>query len=182
MSTLHLFDYGGHYSITNKFNLTITVEQNSTSSVQINRTGITNWYNPNYWEGPIEFSVNPGKLSVQTYISHYCSDTFDSYIVFFALITNSNASTSASGFFNVTELNTGIYPQECGTGNLYVSNITEWLNNREISTTVSSDPSTSTPISSIDSSEIISRLIPFFLSVLFILSVVILHRRTRRKF
>ena len=119
VSTLHLFDYLGHYSITNKFNLTVTVEQNSTSSVQINRTGISKWYQPNYWEGPIEFSMNPGDLSIQTYISHYCSDTFDNYIVFFALITNSNAS--ASGFFNVTELNYGIYPQECLTGNLYVS-------------------------------------------------------------
>ncbi len=115
------------------FSLTITVDGNSTSAVNV-----TAYWNPyinesEIWEGNLEFLVAPNCSHTEIYICHAVAD-YPLDLLFKASLLSKSAS--ASGFYNITTLHIGHF-FDVGTGFTSIDNITKWLQEISAPTTQS---------------------------------------------
>ncbi|MFX0087692.1 MAG: hypothetical protein ACFFAU_18725 [Candidatus Hodarchaeota archaeon] len=108
-------------SIGTIFNLTISLDGNSSSGLEIKYVGTGD---PQYyWEGIQEFSIHPNETHSELYVNHYVSDVTPLFNFQYYLI---EPDKSASGTYCLEQTHPG-YAVTVGTGNLYVKNITLWL-------------------------------------------------------
>ncbi len=112
------------------WNLTIKVEANSTSGVEVLYEKFTNsrimW---EYWVGALEFQVLPAQIQTETYVSHIEADTTD--FPYFKLVLL-NGSESASGSYTKIRVFEGYFIAELGTGFTYVEDIEAWLQRKAL--------------------------------------------------
>ncbi len=107
--------------IGEKYNVSFSLDSNSTTDVRI-----TCSISPNMWEGPTEISLQPSETKSQIYISHVCGDNLGVISPVFKLqLINSTAKVS--GYYKAVLLFDGYQHPSCGTGQIIVSNITQWL-------------------------------------------------------
>ncbi len=120
---VHIFTLDHIPQIGQKWNITFTLDPNSTTGVS--------WrgeHGSGMWEGPNQFNLTPGYSITNQFISHVCGDNYDVlFIRFYLQLFNSTATVSGS-FFALQLFAGYTNPQECNTGMLVVDDIDEWLN------------------------------------------------------
>ena len=107
------------------WNVTLQLDDDSTTGVEWEAKTGSNY--ENMWEGPAQFTQTEGEIVTHQYISHVCGDNMGHTGLFFGL-TLIDSTGSISGSYSA-ELLFGGYanPPECGTGQLIVPDISEWL-------------------------------------------------------
>jgi hypothetical protein len=147
------------------WNVSIFLFPNSTSGLKFQFGTIFGGYY-SYWEGPREFEVTPNQNYTVTYIQHHQSDAVVEWFLNYTLL---ESSMNASGTYSFFQTNYG-YPAAIGTGEIYVVNITAWLETRDLTTSTTSTTTTTT--------ESTSSL--GFITILLGITVVQLRRRPKR--
>jgi hypothetical protein len=104
------------------YNLTISLQSNSTSNVSFsifNNTG-------KHIEGWKIFTLSPNETRTEMYVSHYTSDVIPLRSAYYQLI---DGTKNASGTFLLQEVHGGynIPTVTIVTGPIYIENITAWL-------------------------------------------------------
>lgn len=135
------------------------------------------------WEGPTAFLLLPGDSVSHIYISHVCGDNYSDVMLLFRLQLI-NRTGEAWGVFSATCLHGGYAnPSECRTGQLYVSNITEWKYSQSSSSSsvtessTTSNSSTTTPSISISGNLTVGWV---YSSLLLAIIAVFVHRIHKR--
>lgn len=159
---LFLLGYWSALRIGEKYNVSLNLDSNSTTAVNI--TVATESSNPNMWEGPPQFTLHPAESFTTIYISHVCGDNLG-WIMPYFFLQLLNSTASASGSYLACVLSEGYSHPDCGTGQALVINITQWLSEMSYSTS---------------SSRSLSRYIPIgweLYPILFLTAILVVFRR-----
>ncbi|MHA2055499.1 MAG: hypothetical protein ACW99F_18120 [Candidatus Hodarchaeales archaeon] len=112
------------------WNITILVYSNSSSGLNVTFFSFIH----EWWQGKRNFTINPSDSRSEIYIQHGMSDDPSPVNFKYSLI---NTTNQASGEYIINQTFSG-YDTDVGTGHIYVSNITAWLEQME---TTSNPPS-----------------------------------------
>ncbi|MHA1996349.1 MAG: hypothetical protein ACW97Z_17600 [Candidatus Hodarchaeales archaeon] len=142
-SSQRLFEDGDHPShIGITWNVSISTNSNSTTSLNFT-------FNATYptWEGPKSFELAPGTSFNAIYVQHLVTDAVGRWWIDYSL---NDSTKSGSGSFSVQLTNPG-YDVDRGTGEIYIENITAWLETQsQAKSTTSTSMSSSTTESTTD--------------------------------
>jgi hypothetical protein len=176
-STKRLFEeFPSPNYLGSTWNILISLHSNSTTGVRFTFGGGTF----DYWEGPEEFEIIPNGNFSATYIQHYVSDFLVPWGLDYSLL---DPAKNASGTFSVQQTNQGYYLNP-GTGTIYISNITAWLESRSQTTSPpSSSMSSSTTESTIDptTTTTVTTTPVRFMTIVLGITIVLVRRRKGRR-
>ncbi|PWI46461.1 hypothetical protein CEE45_16660 [Candidatus Heimdallarchaeota archaeon B3_Heim] len=123
--SLFLASAGNINRIGETWNLTVDLLANSSTRIDISYSNpvIRTYKNvENWWEGPKQFSVDPGQKATEKYVSHITAD-FMTGIGFYIRLNNS--IEYAQGTYQLIMIFPG-YLFDVGTSHLYVADIAAW--------------------------------------------------------
>ncbi|MHA2096488.1 MAG: hypothetical protein ACW98F_17855 [Candidatus Hodarchaeales archaeon] len=157
-----------HCCIGTTWNVSIYVHSNSTSAVEFQFGSLES-----SWEGNRSFIVSPNNSYTSVYVQHLVSDNIGTWWIDYGLV---NPTGNASGTFTVQKINEG-YSVWVGTGHLYVSNITAWLESLSqpkstVDTTPTTDGTTTDPT---------TLTTPLSLTTILLGVTVVFSRRLRKR-
>ena len=108
------------------WNVSIHILPNSTSGVSVEFNAHNKHFgNPAQftWEGPEIFEIAPNETYNTKYVQHMVSDDMGSWWLDYRLL---DPTKQANGVYSIHVTNVGYYV-DIGLGNLYKSDITDWL-------------------------------------------------------
>ena len=118
---------GSYPLIGETWNLTIAVNENSTSGIRITMSSSYYSYHELWWEGNRNFTIEPGENRTESYISHVCTD-YPAFPAFFIELLI--GSKDANGTYSLILIQKGTLADIGATGQTYIWNITRWLENK----------------------------------------------------
>ncbi|MHA1995275.1 MAG: hypothetical protein ACW97Z_12095 [Candidatus Hodarchaeales archaeon] len=159
-------EYDSTCCIGTTWNITIYIHANSTSTINFEFYPQDPNRIPEIWEGKKSFEVAPNETYSGEYIQHVVSDNVGHWWIDYSL---SDPTKKASGTYTLEKTNPG-YSVFVGTGNIYVGNITAWLESQGQTTHLTDNVTTTT-----------SSITPFLEIMTISLSILVIGYSRRKK-